>query len=261
MRVAALFLGLLLMTAPAHANINPASFGGLAFHQHPGAQLPLDAVLKDSTGRPSTLGAAISGRPAVVILEYLRCQNLCSLVLSGAVKAISDARLVPGRDLDLVAISIDPRETAADAAAAQAMYVKRVPNSAAAATGVRFFTAAPGQVAKIASAIGFPYRYDPQTKQFAHPAGFVVTTPHGRISRYVLGLYPPPSLLKQAVGEATLDKVEPPAHPLLLLCFGYDPDASTAAILSMRLVRWTSFTLIALLAGLIGFLSLRRRSA
>jgi protein SCO1/2 len=140
------------------------------------------------------------------------------------------------------------------------MYARRL-SPAGSAQGVRFFTARPDQVSKIAAAIGFPYRYDPQTRQFAHPAGFVVTTPDGRISRYVLGLYPPASLLKQAVAEASLDKVEPPAHPLLLLCFGYDPDASTAAILAMRLVRWTSFAIIAAIAAMIGFLSLRRRSA
>ena len=248
------------MASSAAAKLDPGGFRNLAFKQHPGAQLPLNANLIDSSGRSVTLGSAISGRPAVIILEYLRCQNLCSLVLSGAVKAIADARLVPGRDLDLVAISIDPRETSRDAAAAQAMYARRL-SPTGSATGVRFFTAPPDQVSKIASAIGFPYRYDFQTKQFAHPAGFVVTTPDGRISRYVLGLYPPPTLLKQAVAEATLDKVEPPAHPLLLLCFGYDPDASTAAILAMRLVRWASFATIAAIAGLVGFLSLRRRPA
>lgn len=260
MRIAALFLGVLLVTSPVRANLDPSGFRNLAFKQHPGALLPLNAGLTDSAGRPQTLRAALSGRPAVVILEYLRCRNLCSLVLSGAVKAIAASDMVPGRDLDFVAISIDPRETPADAAAAQAMYARRL-SPAGSAQGVRFFTARPDQVSKIAAAIGFPYRYDPQTRQFAHPAGFVVTTPDGRISRYVLGLYPPASLLKQAVAEASLDKVEPPAHPLLLLCFGYDPDASTAAILAMRLVRWTSFAIIAAIAAMIGFLSLRRRSA
>jgi protein SCO1/2 len=259
-RIAALFLGVLLVTSPVRANLDPSGFRNLAFKQHPGALLPLNAALTDSAGRPQTLRAALSGRPAVVILEYLRCRNLCSLVLSGAVKAIAASDMVPGRDLDFVAISIDPRETPADAAAAQAMYARRL-SPAGSAQGVRFFTARPDQVSKIAAAIGFPYRYDPQTRQFAHPAGFVVTTPDGRISRYVLGLYPPASLLKQAVAEASLDKVEPPAHPLLLLCFGYDPDASTAAILAMRLVRWTSFAIIAAIAAMIGFLSLRRRSA
>ena len=256
-----LLLPLLLLGASARANVDPGSFAGLAFHQHPGAQLPLDAQLIDANGRPARLGTALAGRPSVLVLEYLRCQNLCSLVLTGAVQSISGAGLTPGRDVDLVAISIDPREKPQDAAAAQAMYVKRFPDPGVAAAGVRFFTAAPDQVRAIASAIGFPYRYDRASGQFAHPAGFVVTTPDGRISRYVLGLYPPPGLLKQAVAEASADQVEPPAHPLLLLCFGYDPDEGTAAALAMRLVRWSSAFLILLIGGFVAFLSLRRRAA
>jgi protein SCO1/2 len=256
-----LLLLLAWIAVPASARVDTATFPGLAFQQHPGAQLPLDAKLMDAAGHPATLRSALAGRPSVIVLEYLRCQNLCSLVLTGAVRAISGAGLVPGRDVDLVAISIDPRETSADAAAAQAMYVKRFPNPATAATGARFFTAPPDQVRAIASAIGFPYRYDDSTRQFAHPAGFVITTPDGRISRYVLGLYPPPALLKRAVAEASSDKVEPAAHPLLLLCFGYDPDEGTAAALAMRLVRWTSAALVLACAGFIGLLSLRRRAA
>ena len=261
MRLAALALSLLFIVAPAAASVDPSSFRTLAFRQHPGAQLPLDAKLVDSAGRPSTLGAALAARPTVLVLEYLRCQNLCSLVLTGAVRAISSAGLVPGRDVDLVAVSIDPRETSTDAASAQAMYVKQFPNAAAAAAGVHFFTAPPDQVRALASAIGFPYRYDNDSGQFAHPAGFVVTTADGRISRYVLGLYPPPALLRQAVAEAAADKVETPAHPLLLLCFGYDPDEGTAAALAMRLVRWTSAALVLAIILLVGFLALKRREA
>jgi protein SCO1/2 len=260
-KFAALAISLLLVVGPARASVDPASFPSLAFHQHPGAQLPLDAKLIDSAGRPSTLGAALAARPSVLVLEYLRCENLCSLVLTGAVHAISSAGLVPGRDVDLVAISIDPRETSSDAASAQAMYAKRFPNPSAAAGGVHFFTADPGQVRAIASAVGFPYRNDGRSGQFAHPAGFVVTTPDGRISRYVLGLYPPPALVKTAVAEAAADKVEPPAHPLLLLCFGYDPDEGTAAALAMRLVRWTSALVVLLIAAFVVFLALKRRTA
>jgi protein SCO1/2 len=257
----AILPGLLLFAAPTAASIDPSAFGGLSFHQHPGARLPLEAQLIDSRAHPSTLGSALAGRPAVLVLEYLRCKNLCSLVLSGAVQGIAGAGLRPGRDLDLVAISIDPRENARDAAAAQAMYARRFANPAAAASGVRFFTGSAEQVRKIASAVGFPYRYDQASGQFAHPAGFVVTTPDGRISRYVLGLNPQPAELKQAVAEAAQDGVEPAAHPLLLLCFGYDPDEGTAAALAMRLVRWVSLAGVFGCALLIGFLSLRRRSA
>jgi protein SCO1/2 len=258
MRLATVFISLLLFASPIDARIDPAAFQSLAFHQHPGARLPLEAEVIDANGRKLSLGQALGSRPAVFVLEYLKCKNLCSLVLAGASGAISEAGLEPGRDLDLVAVSIDPRDTARDAAAAQAMYARRFSDPAAAA-GVRFFTAAPGQVHRIASAVGFAYRYDRASGQFAHPAGFVVTTPEGRISRYVLGLSPPAALLKQAVTEAALEKVEPPAHPLLCLCFGYDPDEGSVAALTLQLVRWSSGALIVALAALVGLLSLRRR--
>jgi protein SCO1 len=256
-RLAAVLVGLLLVAPPAGAAVDPSTFQSLAFRQHPGAQLPLDDTLTDSAGRPATLATALGGRPAIVILEYLRCKNLCNLVLSGATQAIATAGLAPGRDVNLVAVSIDPRDTSADAATAQAMYAKRFANTA----GVRFFTAAPDQVRRIAAAVGFPYRFDKQSGQFLHPAGLVVTTPTGKISRYMLGLNPSPALLRKAVADAASDRVEPPAHPLLCLCFGYDPDEGSVAALTWQLVRTASIALVLACAGLIGLLSLRHRAA
>ncbi|HZC38534.1 MAG TPA: SCO family protein [Sphingomicrobium sp.] len=261
MRTAALLLGLLLLSPPVRAAVDPATFQSLAFRQHPGAQLPLDAEIQDSAGRPLSLASALGGKPAVVVLEYLHCNNLCSLVLSGTVRGIAGAGLTPGRDLNLVAISIDPRETARDAAAAQAMYAKRFPDPVTAAPGVRFFTGSPGEVRKIAEAIGFPYRYDRQSNQFLHPAGVIVTTPTGTISRYLLGLDPEPAQLKTAVAEAAQGEVKPPAHPLLCLCFGYDPDEGSVAALTWQLVRWASLALVLACVALVGLLSLRRAKA
>jgi protein SCO1/2 len=261
MKLAGLLLCLALVAAPSAAAIDPATLSSLGFHQHPGARLPLDARLIDASGNTVTLDSAIANRPTILILEYLRCSNLCSLVLSGAVHAIRASHLTPGRDVNLVAVSIDPRDAPADAAAAQAMYVGRFPEPATAAQGIHFFTAKPEGVRRIASAVGFPYRYDRSSNQFAHPAGFVVITPDGRISRYILGLSPKPASLRQAVAEAALEKVEPPAHPLLCLCFGYDPDEGSVAALTMRLVRFASSAVVLACAALILFLSLRRRPA
>ena len=261
MRLPTVMLALLMVGAPLRAAVDPATFQSFSFRQHPGAQLPLDAQLQDSTGRSATLSSALGGKPAVVVLEYLRCRNLCSLVLRGAVQAIANAGLTPGRDLNFVAISIDPRDTAADVAATQAMYARRFPDPAVAATGVRFFTGSPVEVRRIATAIGFPYRYDAPSGQFIHPAGFVITTPLGKISRYMLGLSPQAQLLKSAVAKAARDQVEPPAHPLLCLCFGYDPDEGSVAALTWRLVRWASTALVLACAALIGLLALRRRTA
>jgi protein SCO1/2 len=249
------------MSAPAGARIDATSFAALSFHQHPGAQLPMQAQLRDQSGRTVTLGSELGGRPSVLVLEYLRCQNLCSLVLSGATVAMTRAHLTPGRDVNLVAVSIDPRDTTADAAASAGMYSRRFSDPVAASKGIHFLTGSAEQVAAIAKTVGFPYRFDKQSNQFAHPAGFVVTTADGRISRYVLGLNPPAAALRDAVAEAARGAVNPPAHPLLLLCFGYDPDAGTAAALSMRLVRYVYMAAMFACALLVGGLWLRRRAA
>lgn len=251
----------LLWPTAATAHVDPLSFPGLAFRQHPGAMLPLDAKLTDEAGLPVTLGSTLDGRPAILVLEYLRCRSLCSLVLAGTVNALRQAQLTPGKHLQLVAVSIDPRDTSSDAAAARSRYASSFVDPAAAASGMHFLTGSAAEVARIASAVGFSYRYDRNSGQFAHPAGFVVVTPSGTISRYMLGLDPDASLLRQAVNEAAQGTVEPPAHPLLLLCFGYDPDEGTAAALAMRLVRWVSLAAMLGCAALLAFLSLRRRSA
>jgi protein SCO1/2 len=251
----------LLLAAPAQARIDQSSFASLAFKQHPGAQLPMHAALRDEAGRPVTLGAAFAGKPTLVVLEYLRCQNLCSLVLSGASAALLHAHLTPGKDVNLVAVSIDPRDTPSDAAAARAMYSRRFPDPATASAGIRFLTGQPAQVARIAQAVGFPYRFDRDSDQFAHPGGFVLATPDGRISRYVLGLNPDPAVIRRAVAQARAMKVEPPTHPLLCLCFGYDPDEGSVAALTWRLVRIVSLLVVLACALLVGSLALRRRTA
>lgn len=244
----------------AQAQIQPQDFSKLAFRQHPGGQIPLDAALVDEQGRTTTLGSALDGRPAVLVLEYLRCPNLCGLVLRGATASIGRAGLVPGRDVELVGVSIDPRDRPADAAAARAMYSAQLHNPAA-ASGVRFLTGSTQQVSRIAAAVGFPYRYDRKSDQFAHPAGFVVLTPGGRISHYMLGVSPSAAELSKAVEQARANEVTPPAYPLLCLCFGYDPDEGTVAALAMQLVRIASATLVLGCVLLVAFLSLRRRSA
>jgi protein SCO1/2 len=217
--------------------IQPSAFASFQFRQHPGGQLPLDTMLRDETGQTVRLGSYFGRRPAILILEYLHCPNLCGLVLGGTVASLQQAHLQPGRNVEFVAISIDPHETAADGAAARGTYMTRFGEKTNDPSGWHFLTGSEPTVRRIADAVGFPYRWDPALRQYAHPAGFVVTTPDGRISRYMLGLQPPPDALKSAVATAASDKVEPPVHPLLFLCLGYDPQSGTVAAAVIQALR------------------------
>jgi len=209
------------MPAPATAALTQAQLGDLAFRPHPGAALPLDAALADEHGREVRLGDFFaSGKPVVLVLDYLHCKTLCGFVLGGLAQALSQLPAAD-RNYAVVALSIDPRETAAAAVFARSRYLARTGQQDAA--GWHFLTGTEPAVRRVADAVGFPYRYDPELDQYAHPAGFVVASPDGTIARYVLGVGYQPSDLRQAIAAAGQGRAAGVLSRVLLLCYGHDP--------------------------------------
>lgn len=206
MRLAPVLLILLLVCAAPTARAD--DFSDLAWRPHPGAQLPLGAALADETGHAVTLGTYFSGQPVVLVLEYLRCRTLCGVTLQNVVGALHKT----GRDYELVAVSIDPRDGPEEAAAAKQKYDPGDGRS------VHFLTGSEPALQTIAEAVGMPFHYDPEVDQYIHPAGFIVAAPYGRISRYFFGVGAAPSELNAALGDAKQGKALDPLTRLLLLC-------------------------------------------
>ena len=226
MRRAAAFVALALAAlAPAPSQTQAAftekQLADLSFRQHPGSALPLDAALMDEDGRRVRFGDFFAGKPVILVLDYLHCRTLCGFVLGNLVRTAQRVRQDAGADFSVVALSIDPRETPADARAARAQY--RLQQNQADAAAWHFLTGGAAEVRGIADAVGFPYRYDEQADQFAHPAGFVVAAPNGTVARYVLGVDYAPLDLRLAVAEAGRGTISSPVNDLLLLCYCYDP--------------------------------------
>ena len=221
----------------APSSLPPASFGDLAFAQRPGAQLPADVTLRDEQGGAVRTGALFGGgRPLVLVFDYFRCKTLCGVVLGDLAAALRRVPLVPGRDYGVLAVSIDPAETPADAAAQKAAHVGRDPDFAGAA---RFLTGDEPEVRRLAEAAGFPYRFDPAIGQFAHPAGVVLLAPGGVVSRYIFGVGYDPLDLRLGLVEASRGTVATAADHLLLLCYGYDPAQGTYRFAIDALVKAT----------------------
>jgi protein SCO1 len=226
MRRAAAFVTLVLAgLAPTPSQAGSAftaqQLADLSFRQHPGAALPLDAALMDEEGRRVRLGDFFSGKPVILVLDYLHCKTLCGFVLGNLTRTAARVRRDAGADFSVVALSIDPRETPADARAARAQY--RVRRLDADDGAWHFLTGSADEVRRVADAVGFPYRYDEAADQFAHPAGFVVAAPNGTVARYILGIDYAPLDLRLAVAEAGRGTISSPVNDLLLLCYCYDP--------------------------------------
>jgi protein SCO1 len=208
-------LGLLLYCLCASAS--PIDFASFAFRPHPGRQLPLAVNLVDEHGSTVPLGHYFTGKPVVVVLEYLRCKSLCGLTLENVVAALDTLPLRAGRDYEMLAISIDPRDTPAENAQTKAKYLAYY-HHAGGGGGIHFLAGTASAVRLIADAIGFPYQYDPAIDQFIHPAGFVLASPDGRISSYIFAVGPDAAKLRKGLADAARGDALNPLTRLFLLC-------------------------------------------
>jgi protein SCO1 len=248
---------IVMRTAPNFlqpGNIDADDASNLAFQPHPGTQLPLATKLLDESGHPVALGDYFAKSPVILVLEYLRCTSLCGVILrSLVVDALSATPLEPGRDYQIVAVSIDPRDKPADAASARAKYAGLLRRDRGAG-GLHFLTGSSAMVKQIADAIGFRYRYDALLDAYIHPAGFVIVAPDGVISRYVEGVSISSAELIRAIADAEQDKSQGLITRVLLFCHvqGAPLGRFTVPVLTAFTVANVAagFTLIALFAAI-----------
>ena len=233
MRTLALLLALLLPAA-AHAAAG-AGADGFAWQQHPGAQVPVGLVLRDEAGHAAPLVSALGGTPAILDFGYFHCPSLCGVTRADLFAALQAGGLAPGRDVSVIAVSIDPAETPADAAAAKRTDLAQRPSAWPA--GVHFLTATPDGIAALAGAVGFHASWDARFKQFMHPAGIVLLTRTGRISSYLLGVGYAPGDMRAAVLRAGDGGIARAALPILLLCFHFDSTTGRYTLAVMKLLR------------------------
>jgi protein SCO1/2 len=191
--------------------------------EHLGDRVP-NLSFVDTAGKTVSLESLTSqNKPVLVTLGYHRCPMLCSLVLDGLVKAMKDAKLTLGKDVLAVDVSIDPTEDLSLTVGTQ----KRVADMAGVpAADFPFWlsTKDGGAAARaLADAVGFKYKYDEQSKQYAHQAVAFLLAPGGIVARYLYGIEHSPRDFRMAVVEAGDGRVGTSFDKVLLSCYKYDP--------------------------------------
>jgi len=223
------------------ANLKPALPGalqGVGIDQKLDAQVPLDLLFRDEAGSAVPLSAFFQGhKPVILALVYYRCPMLCTQILNGLESSLKAVTFDPGRDFEVVSVSFDPKDTPEIAAAKKQMYLRRY-GRANTANGWHFLTGEPSNIRVLADAVGFHYKYDPATDQFAHASGVMVLTPGGRLSRYFYGVEYAPRDLRLGLVEASQNKIGSPVDQILLFCYHYDPATGKYGAMAMNLVRF-----------------------
>src|SRR5579864_8821997 len=259
--VAAAASMLLVCISPAVAQLTmdptadrlPPQLGDVSIEQRLNQQVPLELLFHDERGQNVTLGEFFEpGRPVILSLVYFDCRMICSQALSSLTTTLRRLKFDPGKQFEVLTISFDTRDKSEDAAAAKSKYLGMY-NRGGAEKGWHFLTGDQHSIDALANAVGFHFRWDPRTQQFAHAIGIMLLTPDGRVSRYYYGTQYFASDLRLGLVEASKNEIGTLADQIVLYCYHYDPRTGRYGVIVFRVMQISGGFTLALVAGFIFF--------
>ncbi|NNM87753.1 MAG: SCO family protein [Phycisphaerae bacterium] len=224
---------------------------------HPGAQLPLHLHFTNSHGQTVRLGQYFrAGRPVILSLVYYKCYGVCPFVEIGLLRAIEKMNATLGHDYEVVTISFSSRDRAADAAIKKAHYLVAAPSQLRSAISKHwhFLVGTKTVDRKIASTIGFRYRWNPTIQMYDHQAAIYVCTPTGKIANYFFGVHYQPESLRLAIVQAGDQKISNVFDQILLFCVSFNPQTGKYTAIAYRVVFLSGIAVLIALGALFGWL-------
>lgn len=202
-----------------------------------GATAALEATFLDEDGRPGTLRSFVSGeRPIVLNLGYFSCPKACGPILANILDAMQNADLMPGRDLDILSVSVDEREGPNIAKPKQAAYIDQL-GQPLAVQHWRFLTGEPDAIKTIADSVGYRFERLQDTGIIDHPPVIVLLSPTGVVTRYINGETMDPVTFERAIIEAGQGTVGSFLDRILVSCLTYDSNTGVYQLTAMTIMQ------------------------
>jgi protein SCO1/2 len=220
-----------------------------------GQQVTLDQPFLDEDGKQVKLGDYFGPRPVIVILGYYRCPMLCSVVAEGLIRCLRTLPLEPGRDFEIVLVSIDPDETPEMALKKRDSYVKAYDRPGA-AKHWHCLTGPKASIDVLAKQLGFKYFRDEASGQYQHAGAVHILSPTGKITRYFFADYTALDL-RLSLAESAENKTGSLQDQILRLCYSYDPTTGRYGLAIITILRLGGVLTVTALAAFI-VLNLRR---
>ncbi len=212
-----------------------------------GAQVDPRLTFTDHTGSSVHLGDYFDGRPVLLTMNYYSCASLCSVQLNALLEGLKELDWTAGDEFRVVTVSIDAREGPELAASKRDSYLRSMGRGED--VDWSFLVGDEENIAALAKSIGFSYRYDSSTDQFAHPAVLTFLSGDGLVSRYLYGIQYPAKDIRFSLIETAEGRVGSPVDKLILSCFRYDSTAGRYTASIFGIARLGGLLTIVALAG------------
>lgn len=209
----------------------------IGIEQRLGQPVMAHANFRDDTGKPVKLSDLLGKRPILLLPIFYTCTGACNLELTGVVDALNQSSaLKVGRDFDIVALGIHPKETP-EMAKNKKMLTLRTLKGKTDTGAWRFLTGDTESTRAVTDSLGFKYTYDEGKDRVNHPAAIMVITPKGTISSYILGARYTSTQLQGYLTIAAKEEVGQKAKTILLGCVHLDPVTGKRSIVIENVLR------------------------
>lgn len=223
-----------------------------------GEQVPPDLTFTDSFGRSVSIGEQFDGkRPVILVMAYYDCPLLCTLVLNRVQRVLNELRWTAGEDFRVLTVSFDHTNTTAHAREKQTVYLsgynRDVPESS-----WPFWTGDVRNIRALSGAVGYHYKFLPESGEFSHPAALIFLSPDGKVHNYLEKLDFTAGEVQIALAEAADGRVGTIFDRIRHFCFRYDPKTGRYTADAFAFMRIGASACAILLGGFILFLARQR---
>ena len=241
------------------SSARPDALADVGIEQRLDEELPLDLVFRDEAGREVQIGDYFGDRPVILSLVYYECPMLCTMVLNGLVSSLADLDFDVGNEFEVVTVSFNPKDTPDLASRKKRTYLGKYGRDGA-EDGWHFLTGEAGSIEALTEAVGFKYKFIPETGEFVHASSIMVLTPLGKLSKYFYGIDYPEFDLRLGLVEASDNKIGSPVDQILHYCYHYDPTTGKYGMVIMNVIRVAGTLTVLMLVGFM-LLMFRARQA
>ncbi len=240
------------------------SNAGVRIDQKLNDTIPMDIKFNTDKGEEVQIGSLFSERPVLMLMVFFECTGVCTQELNGLVDVVNRFRKEEdkaGELFDVIVVSIDPSETPKLAAGKKQAYLDLYEKKGT-EDAWHFLTGKQENIAKLADAVGFKYKIEEKSGngnagnyQITHPAGLMVLTPHGQISKYFLSSEYDQYPLLESLRAAQRNQIgSRDDRPFFMACVNVDPmtgkmsmnilnSVKTGGILIMAIMAFAIFTM------------------
>ena len=232
-RISALFL----VTGMIQADPIPPALADVGIEEHLGTQVDRDLSFKDETGKDIRLNDYFSrGRPVLLNFAYFHCPMLCGLVQTGMAQGLKKLDWTPGREYEILTVSIDPNEGPDQARPVKDRLLVDLAKPGS-ESGWHILTGNRKAIESLTSAAGFKYNYIPDRNEFAHGAGLIFLSPEGKVSRYLYGVEFSPRDLRLALLDASEGRALSLGDKIEMFCYRYDPNSKGYVLFAQNFMK------------------------